>query len=279
MRLGRRLVRSRRREERRLLDAGERDFGDDRLELARVGVRARAVDDRVGRSEDAEQRPSPTPVLGRALDQPGDLHELHEHATDPGQRRDRPERRERVVARLDLDLAERLEQRRLADVRRPDERDLRRALAPDGDRVAVDGVRAHAGVVDLRQQRLAEVRVRTVLVVRQLREQRVDLADPVPAFFSYEPSLRHLGEGSMRHRHVDLPLINGDGAARAAFAAAAACVRPAPSSDAGCGRGRSAVLLGDRGGPRVDRTPGEVVVHRGRRVHDRAQRATARCCG
>ena len=56
-------------------------------ELGRIGVGAGAVDDRVGRAQDAEQRPSPAPVLGRALDQPGDLHELDEHATDPGQRR------------------------------------------------------------------------------------------------------------------------------------------------------------------------------------------------
>ena len=58
---------------------------------------------------------------------------------------------------------------------------------------------------------LAQVRVRTVLVVGQLREQCVDLADPVPALFPDEPALRHLGEGSMRHRHRDLPLIRGNG--------------------------------------------------------------------
>ena len=204
----------------------------DRPELLGIGVGPGAVDDRVGGAEDAEQRPSATAVLVRALDEPRDLDELDEHAADPGERRDRPERRERVVAGLDLDLGQRLEDRRLADVRRPDQRDLGRALAPHGDRVAVDGVRPHARLLDLRGQPLAEVRVRAVLVVGQLREQRVDLADPLPAFFSYEPSLRQLGEGSMRHRHLDLPLITRDDAARAGLSLRRrhASVPPLPST-------------------------------------------------
>jgi hypothetical protein len=37
------------------------------------------------------------------------------------------------------------------------------------------------------------------------REQGVDLADSLPALFPDEPSLRQLGEGSMRHWHLDLP--------------------------------------------------------------------------
>ena len=52
-----------------------------------VGAGPGAVDDRVGRAEDAEQRPAAAAVLGRALDQPRDLDELDEHAADPGQRR------------------------------------------------------------------------------------------------------------------------------------------------------------------------------------------------
>ena len=151
---------------------------DDR-ELGRIGARAGAVDDRVGRAQDAEQRPAAAAVLGRALDQPRDLDELDEDAADPGQRRDRAQRRERVVAGLDLDLGQGLEERRLADVRRADQRDLGGALAADGDRVAVDGARADARVLDLGEQRLAQVRVRPVLVVGQLGEQRADLADPL----------------------------------------------------------------------------------------------------
>ena len=172
------LVGARRREEGRLLDAGLGDLVDDDRELGRIGARPAAVDDRVDRPQHAEQRPAAAPVVGRTADQPGDLDELDEDAADPGQRRHRPERRERVVAGLDLDLGQGLEQRRLADVRRTDERDLRRALASDRDRIAVDGVRPDAGVLDLGQEPFAQVRVRTVLVVGQLREQRVDLADP-----------------------------------------------------------------------------------------------------
>ncbi len=80
----------------------------------------------------------------------------------------RPERRERVVAGLDLDLGECLQERRLADVRRPDQGDLGGAFAAHRDRVTVDGVRPDPRVLDLRQQPLAQVRVRTVPVVGQL---------------------------------------------------------------------------------------------------------------
>ena len=81
------------------------DLGANGPKLVGIGVGAGAVDDRVGRAEHAEQRPAAAAVLGRALDQPGDLDELDEDAADPGERRDRAERRERVVAGLDLDLA------------------------------------------------------------------------------------------------------------------------------------------------------------------------------
>ena len=124
----------------------------DGAQLGGIGVRPGAVDDRVGRAEDAQQRAATAPVLRGARDEPGDLYELDEHAADPGQRRHRPERRERVVARLDLDLREGLEQRRLADVRRPHQRDLRGTLAPDRDRIAVDRVRADARVLDLGEE-------------------------------------------------------------------------------------------------------------------------------
>ena len=225
------LVGARRGEDGRLVDAGQGDLGEDGLELGRIAARAAAVDDRVDRAQDAEQRPAAAPIVRGAADQARDLDQLDEHAADPGQRRHRPERGERVVAGLDLDLGQRLEQRRLADVGRPDERDLRRALAPDGDRIAVDGARADAGVLDLGQQPLAQVRVWPVLVVRQLGQERVDLADPLPSLLARQSSLRHLGERAMRHRHRHL-LRSGGSTARATTAAVAARVRPAPSSDA-----------------------------------------------
>ena len=50
---------------------------------------------------------------------------------------DRPQRRERIVARPDLDVGERLQERRLPRVRRPDQRDLRRSFPADLQRVAV----------------------------------------------------------------------------------------------------------------------------------------------
>ena len=78
-----------------------------------------AEDDRVRVAEDAEQRPAAATVLVGALDQPRDLDELHEHAADPRQRGHGAQRREGVVARLDLDVRERLQERRLAGVRRP----------------------------------------------------------------------------------------------------------------------------------------------------------------
>ena len=152
-------------------------------------------------AEDAEQRPTAAAVLVRALDQPRDLHELDEHAADPGERGHRAERRERVVARPDLDLRERLEQRRLAHVGRSDEGDLRGALAAHGDRIAMDRARADARLLDLPEEPLAQVRVRPVAVVRQLVEQRPHLADPLPTLLAHEAPSGDLGEGPMRHRH------------------------------------------------------------------------------
>ena len=121
-----------------------------------------------------------------------------------------------VVAGLDLDLGEGLEERRLADVRRADERDLGGALAPDGDRIAVDRARPDAGVLDLGEERLAEVRVRTVPVVGQLGEERADLADPLPTLLADQSTLRDLGERPMRHRHDDDLLCSIGEAARGA---------------------------------------------------------------
>ena len=193
-----------------------------------------AVDDRVGRAQDAEQRPAPTTVLGGAADEPRDLHQLDEHAPDARQRRDRAQGGERVVAGLDLDLGQRLEDRRLAHVRRADQRYLRRALAPDGDRVAMDGARSDARVLDLGQQRLAQVGVWPVLVVGQLRDQRPlpresgpcplclpAVASPPGRTFDAASASRHLLRRSPRGRH---------GARSLAAAWRRASVPPLPST-------------------------------------------------
>ena len=118
-----------------------------------------------------KERPASAPILGRAADQPGDLDELDEDATDPRQGGDRSKRGEGVVTRLDLDLGQRLEERRLADVRWPHEGDLGRALATDRDRVAVHGVGPDPRVVDLGEQPLPKVRVRAAPVIGQLLEE------------------------------------------------------------------------------------------------------------
>ena len=131
-----------------------------------------AKEDCISATEHAEERPCAAATRGRALDQAWDLDQLHEHAANPSQRRHRPRRRERVGAGLDLDVGQRLEQRRLAGVRWPDERDLRGTLPPDGDRVAVGYAFLHPRVLELRLDPLADVGVRAVLVPRQLGEDR-----------------------------------------------------------------------------------------------------------
>ena len=57
------LVGARRGDERRLVDAGDGDLGEDGLELGGIAVRSRAVDDRVGRAQHAEQRPAAAPIV------------------------------------------------------------------------------------------------------------------------------------------------------------------------------------------------------------------------
>ena len=200
-------------------------------------IGAHAVDDRVGRAKDTEQRPPAPAIVARAGNQARDLDELHEHAADPRQRRHRPERREGVIARLDLDLGQRLEQRRLAHVGRADERYLRRALAAHRDRVAMHRLRAHARVVDLGEQRLAQVRIRAVLVIGQLREQRANLADALATLFSDQSTLRQLGERPVWHRHdrlLFLAFMRDDATARTPLSVhdprPRVCL--APSSDA-----------------------------------------------
>ena len=89
----------------------------------------------------------------------------------------------------------------------------------------MDGVRADPRVLDLGEERLAQVRIRTVLVVGQLGEELAYLADALATFGSNEPPLRHLGERAVRHRHDSSPSTAGR-------LAATRGVRPAPSFDA-----------------------------------------------
>jgi hypothetical protein len=113
-------------------------------QLGERRVRRVAEHHRVCAAQHAEQRAPAAAVLGGAGDQARDLDELHANAANERDGRHRPRGRERVVAGLDLDARERLQERRLARVRRPDERDLRRAVAVHGQRVAVHGLLAHS---------------------------------------------------------------------------------------------------------------------------------------
>ena len=176
--------------------------------------RSRTPHDRVGRPEHAKERPAAAAIVRRPFEQPRDLDQLDGHALDPGQRRDRSQGRERIVAGPDGDRRERLEDRRLADVGRADERDLGRALPAHGDRVTVHGSRADLRRVDLGEQRLAQVRVWPVAVVRQLCQERPYLADPLPTFLAHEAAPSHLGERAMRHRHRHTPSRCGGTARR-----------------------------------------------------------------
>ena len=62
----------------------------DGAQLGRVAARCLAEDDRVGVAQHAEERLSTSTTIRRAFDQTRDLDELHEHAADARQRRDRP---------------------------------------------------------------------------------------------------------------------------------------------------------------------------------------------
>ena len=155
-----RLVHLRGRQDRGPLDAGGAHLRHHVLQLVRVGRGVVAEDDGVGAAQHAEQRAAAAPVFACACDEPRNLDQLHEHAADARQCRHRPRGRERVVARLDLNVGQRLQQRGLPRVRRADERDLGGALAPHRDRVAVDDTRASARFLELRVHPLADVRVR-----------------------------------------------------------------------------------------------------------------------
>jgi len=83
----------------------------------------------------------------------------------------------------------------------PTNRDLSRALASHRDRIAMDHARADARLVELSFHPLAQVGVRTVLVVRQLGEGGTQHANALGALRADESSLDHLLERAMRHWH------------------------------------------------------------------------------
>src|SRR5262249_20002321 len=78
---------------------------------------------------------------------------------------------------------------------------LRRAFAPNGDRVTVDASLPHARLVDLRLDPLANVGVGPVAIAGQLGKDRAELTDSLRAFLADEPALDHLHLRAMRHRH------------------------------------------------------------------------------
>jgi hypothetical protein len=92
------------------VDPGADHLGANLEQRVGGGAEIVAVEDRVGTTQHAEQRSPPASILAGAGDKSRDLHQLDQHATDARQDGDRPQRRERVVADLDLRLGEGLEQ-------------------------------------------------------------------------------------------------------------------------------------------------------------------------
>src|SRR6202008_2094585 len=97
-------------------------------------------------------------------------------------------------------------------------------FAPHRDRVAMDGARPDARVLDLGEERLPEIRVRTVLVVGQTREKRLDLTDPLPTFLADETTFRERRERPMGHGHVTMT-SSSTARRRRAARSAIGCVR------------------------------------------------------
>src|SRR5262249_27931566 len=85
--------------------------------------------------------------------------------------------------------------------RRSDERDLRCAFPPHGDRVTMHHALPYARLVDLALDPLANVRVRPVAIARQLGADRAELADTLRPFLADEPALDHLHLRAVRPRH------------------------------------------------------------------------------
>src|SRR5690349_8110796 len=61
--------------------------------------------------------------------------------------------------------------------------------------------RAYARVLDLGNQGFAQVRIRTILVIGQLGDERTNFADALATLFSDQSTLRQLGERPVWHRH------------------------------------------------------------------------------
>ncbi len=257
------LVCLRQRDQRRQLDARGLDLRAHDRQLLRRRARRVAEHDRVRVPEDAEQCAPSAPVLVRAFDQAGDLDELNEDAADAGEGGNGSRRREGVVARLDLDRRQRLEQRRLPRVRRADQRDLRCALAPDGDRVAVDDLRPRAGLLELTVEPLAEVRVGAAAVVRQLREQPVDDARALASFLPDQPPLGDLGKRPVGHGHRSISFDSCRSARRPRVWAGESRLS-CRFLGACAGSGGLAGLVGDGRVPGALRRPADAVIHAAR---------------
>jgi hypothetical protein len=231
-RVRRRLVCLRSREEHRWRDPGRGELGADCIERLDRSRELVAQHDGVGTPKNAEKGSTAAAALGGPFDQAGDLDELDQHPFDSRQRRNRPRRREGVVAGLDLDVGESLQERRLARVRRPDERDLRRPFTTDRDRITVDDPRPRSRRLQLGVHPLANVGVRAAPVVRKAREDRAQLADPLGAFLADEAALDHLHLRAMRHGHRDTPSQSCGKCASPGRAAYSVASCPAASSDA-----------------------------------------------
>src|SRR5205814_5328140 len=97
-----------------------------------------------------------------------------------------------------------LQEGRLADVRRADDGDLSGALAAYCDRVAMDDAGPAARRRQLAGDPFPDVGVRAAPVVRQLSEDRAQLADPLRAVLADEPALDHLHLRAMRHWYCEV---------------------------------------------------------------------------
>src|SRR5205823_14039289 len=100
------------------------------------------------------------------------------------------------------------------------------------DRVVVDNAGAGAGALDLCVDPLADVRIRTAPVARELVEDRPQLADPLGALLADEAALDHLHLGPVGHWHRAT-----QGARRRASPSRRGCAWRAPAGSR-AGRGR-----------------------------------------
>ncbi len=152
-------------------------------------------------TQHSEQRTSTPTVLACPLDQTRYLHKLHEHTTDTRQRGHRSERGKGIVADLDLNVGERVQQAGLPSVRRPDQRDLGSALSPHAYRVVMYRTGAGTSLVYLIVHPLAQVGVRTVAIAGQLRQYRAQFSHALGPLLADKTTLDDLHLSTMRHGH------------------------------------------------------------------------------